>query len=297
MAKSRVARLGAALLLAVSLVACSHGGGASSAPAATTGVDTNAPLYASLPQKIKDAKEIQLGGDIAYAPMEYYDTDGKTVLGFDKELTDLLSKKVGVPIVWNNATFDGLITQLDSGRFDLVMSWMTDTPERQKQVDFVDYYKAGFVMLVQAGNPQGIKTFDDLCGKTITVQRGTTQADWAANKVKTCNAQGKQTQLLQFDHEPESMLQVQQGRAAAGLQDYPVAVYNTRESKGKFEVVGEQNLANPLGIAVSKKNTQLRDTVQKAVQATIDDGSYKQLIDKYQTPQGAIEKATINGGK
>ena len=300
MVKARFASAAAALLLTFSVAACAGGGTAASpsgSAAAPGGVNTSAPLYASLPQDIKDAGVIKLGSDIAYAPMEYYDTDGKTVLGLDKELTDLVAKQLGVPFEWNNATFDGLITQLDSGRFDVIMSGMTDTPERQQKIDFVDYYRAGVVMLVKAGNPEGIKTVDDLCGKTISVQRGTTQHGLATQQQKKCDAQGKKTTVLAFDHEPESMLQVQQGRAAAGMQDYPVATYNVQQSKGKYEVVGDQMLANPLGIGVSKKDTALRDAIQKGIRATMDDGSYRALIDKYQTPLGAIETATVNGGK
>ena len=81
------------------------------------------------------------------------------------------------------------------------------------------------------------------------------------------------------------------------MQDYPVAVYNVQQSAGAYETVGDQVIANPLGLAFRKDDTQLRDALQKAVQATIDDGSYGKLIEKYQTPQGAIDKATINEGK
>ncbi|MCP6188330.1 transporter substrate-binding domain-containing protein, partial [Klebsiella pneumoniae] len=85
----------------------------------------------------------RVGSDIAYAPMEYYDTDGTTVLGFDKELTDLLAEQLGVNFEWNNAVFDSLITQLTSERIDIAISGMSDTAERQQQIDFVDYYQAG----------------------------------------------------------------------------------------------------------------------------------------------------------
>jgi polar amino acid transport system substrate-binding protein len=230
--------------------------------------------------------------------MEYYDTDGKTVLGFDKEHGDLLSAQLGVPFQWNNSKFDGLITQLNSGRFDLISSAMTDNAERQKEVDFVDYYRAGLVLIVQKGNPGKIGSADDLCGKTVAVMRGTAQDQYMQNTVQPkCTQTGAPIQLLAFDSESEALLQVKQGRAAAGMQDYPVAVYNVHQSGGAYEVVGEQVASNPLGLAFSKKDTQLRDVMQKAVQTTIDDGSYKKLIDQYDTPQGAIDKASINAGK
>ena len=94
------------------------------------------------------------------------------------------------------------------------------------------------------------------------------------------------------------MLQVKSGRADSGLQDYPVASYNARTSGGgeDFEVVGEQIQAGPLGIGVSKDEPELRDALQQALQAIIDDGTYAELLEKYDVPLGAVDRATVNGG-
>ncbi|WOQ18225.1 ABC transporter substrate-binding protein [Raineyella sp. W15-4] len=292
-----------AVVLAAGLAACGNGGaaagGAGPATASPAGVNTAAPLYAKLPQAVKDKGSIQVGTDAAYAPMEYYDTDGKTVIGFDKDLGDLLGAKLGVPFVYNNSTFDGLITQINSKRFDVAITAMSDTPERQQEVDFVDYYLSGSVMIVKAGNPHGLKSVDDLCGQTIALQRGTVQDDYVTNDLDTkCQQAGKgKVNVLAFDHESEAMLQIQQDRAVAGLQDYPVAVYSAKQSAGKYETVGDQVTAAPLGIAVSKQDTQLRDALQEALQSAIDDGSYAKLLDTYGTPQSAVQQASINSGK
>lgn len=289
---SRLGRIVAASLLgALTLTACS---GNDTAKEPTAAGDA-APFFDSLPQRIQDAKTIQVGSDIAYAPMEYYDTDGTTVLGFDKELTDALSEQLGVTFTWNNATFDGLITQLKSKKIDVAISGMSDTKERQAEVDFVDYYVAGAMILTKKGNPEGLATLQDLCGKTIAVQRGTTQEGYAQDASKKCD---QPIDILSFDRETEAMLQVKNGRAVAGLQDYPVATYNARTSGGgnDFEVVGDQIQAGPLGIAVAKDDTELTDALQEALQAIIDDGTYADLIAKYETPLGAVESATINAG-
>ncbi len=289
----------AALVLAGGLSACAGSDQTTASSAAPTTVNTSAPLYAQLPQSVKDKGSIQVGSDIAYAPMEYYDTDGKTVLGFDKELGDLLATELGVPLVFNNATFDGLITQLDSNRFDLAISSMSDTVERQQKVDFVDYYISGSIMFVKAGNPHGFSTVDDLCGRTISLQRGTVQEDYVATTLSPrCVANGKgAVEVMAFDRESEAMLQIEQDRAVAGIQEYPVAVYNTQQSNGKFETVGEQVVAGPLGIAVAKDNTALRDAIQASLQMNIDDGDYLKLIERYKTPQSAVKEATINAGR
>jgi polar amino acid transport system substrate-binding protein len=295
--KTRTVALAATILLSAgALTSC---GGSSDDSGGQTAAGAKAPMYHALPAQYQKSKKIIVGSDIAYAPMEYYDTDGTTVLGLDKDLTDALSKQLGVVFEWHNATFDGLITQLQSKRIDVAVSGMSDTPERQKKVDFVDYYKAGPILLVQKGNPRGLRSIADLCGTTVAVQRGTTQEEYAQEQSKKCTQQGKKPiNLLSFDRETEAMLQVKSGRAAADLQDYPVAAYNARTSGGgnDFEVVGQQIQAGPLGIAVNKDNTQLRDALQKAMQKIIDDGTYAKLLEKYDVPLGAVDKATVNGG-
>lgn len=296
MKKPSIARIalatGATLLSMGGLVGCGQDNPNDTTPEAK---GAEAPLFDALPRAYQDSGRIDVGSDIAYAPMEYYDTDGTTVLGFDKELTDALTRQLGVEFVWHNATFDGLITQLSSKRIDVAISGMSDTKERQQEVDFVDYYQAGAMILVKKGNPEGISSLEDLCGRTIAVQRGTTQEQYATDQSEKC---ADPIEVLSFDRETEAMLQVKNGRAVAGLQDYPVATYNARTSGGgnDFEVVGDQIQAGPLGIAVAKDNTGLRDALRQAVQAIIDDGTYAELIEKYDTPLGAITSGTVNAG-
>lgn len=297
-------RLTSALLAVSFLTGCNGGddtGTADDAGETTAGSAKNAdaPLFGELPADIQESGQIQVGGDIAYAPMEYFDDDGE-VVGFDKDLTDLLSEQLGVEFVWNNAQFDGLITQLKSGRIDVAISGMSDTAERQKEIDFVDYYNAGGVLLVKKGNPAGLASVEDLCGKTVAVQRGTTAEEVVGAQSETCESEGEEpVELLAFDRETEAMLQVKNGRADSGMQDYPVAAYNAKTSGGgnDFEIVGEQIEAGPLGIGVSKDNTELRDALQAALQAVMDSGDYDALIEEYEVPLGAIDEAAINGGE
>lgn len=294
--KTRALALAPALLLAGAALSACGDDASSDAPAA---LGSEAPFFDELPQEFQESKTIVVGSDIAYAPMEYYDTDGTTVLGLDKDITDALSEQLGVVFEWRNATFDGLITQLKSDRIDIAMSGMSDTAERQEAIDFVDYYRAGAMLLVQKGNPEGLESIADLCGLTVAVQRGTTQEGYAQEQSEQCVADGEEAiDLLSFDRETEAMLQVKNGRAAAGMQDYPVASYSARTSGGgeDFEVVGEQIDAGPLGIGLNKENAELRDALQKAMQAIIDDGTYAELLAKYDVPLGGIDEATVNGG-
>ncbi|MBQ0983937.1 ABC transporter substrate-binding protein [Streptomyces sp. F63] len=303
--RSRTAAVGAiAVAGALLLTACGdQTDGADGGDKKAKGSD--APLFDKLPKEIQDKGVIKVGSDIAYAPVEFYD-DKDQVAGIDPDLAEALGKQLGVEFKFENGTFDGLITGLNSGRHDIIMSAMTDNKERQegkdgdKKVgdgaDFVDYFRAGSSILVKKGNPEGIKSLDDLCGETVALQRGTANEDLAKAQSKKCD---KPIKILPFEKDTEALLQVKQGRAVADINDFPVAAYNAKTSGGgkDFEVVGEQIDAAPYGIAVNKKNTELRDAIKAAVDAVIKNGEYQKVLEKWEVTNGAVDEATVNGGK
>ncbi len=271
------------------------GGGGKASP---TGGDGSS-LSAQLPENIRSAGTIKVGSDVAYAPVEFFDTDGSTVIGIDPDIGKALGDKLGVKLEFTNATFDGLIPAVRAKRFDIVMSAMSDNAKRQPQLDFIDYFNAGTSILVKKGNPENINSLDDLCGKTIALQRGTTQEDVAKAQQAKCTVAGKGTiKVLTFDRDTDALLQIKGGRAVADMNDFPVAAYNAKISGGgnDFEVVGEQIEAGPYGIGVRKEDTQLRDALQAALKAIIADETYDKILDKWDVTQGALKTAEINGG-
>ena len=252
-----------------------------------------APLASLLPQAIRDKGSLVVGSDIAYPPVESFAADGTTAIGIDPDIAKALGDKLGITLKFSNATFDGLITSLTSKRIDVIMSAMSDNKKRQASIDFVDYFTAGTSILVQKGNPKGIHSLDDFCGKTIALQRGTTQDDVAEAQKTKCGA--NKLTILKFDRDTEALLKVKQGAAVADMNDFPVAAYTTTQSTD-FEVVGDQIEAGPYGIGVRKEDTQLRDALQKAMQAIIDNGTYASILQKWKVTQGAVTTATVNAG-
>lgn len=263
-----------------------------------------APLADKLPKEIRDKGVITVGSDIAYAPMEFMDENNQPA-GVDVDLGKALGKVLGVEFKFQNATFDQLVLGMNNNRHDIVMSSMTDTKERQQGAtedakggaDFVNYFKAGSAILTQKGNPKQINGLDDLCGLTVAAQRGTANEDLLKDQQKKCG--DKKIKEFISDQDTDSITQLQTKRADAVITDFPVALYNELEAgDGKlFQVVGDQIDAAPYGIAVSKKNTELRDAIQAAVQQIIDDGTYGEVLKKWKAESGAIEKATVNAGQ
>ncbi|MFI0775083.1 ABC transporter substrate-binding protein [Streptomyces sp. NPDC021212] len=308
--KSRTAAVGAvAVVGALLLTGCGD-----QTDKANSGGSGNAaekgPLFSKLPKKIQDAGVVKVGSDINYPPVEFK-KNGK-VMGLDPDLANALGKVLGVDFQFNNATFDTLLSGLRSKRYDIAMSAMTDNKGRQdgvdpdtgkkagEGVDFVDYLTAGVSIYTKKGADQGIKTWDDLCGKKVVVQRGTVSHDLAKAESKKCEKGGKQKIAVEaFGNDTEAQTRLRGGGAAAGSSDFPVAAYAVKTSGGgkDFQLVGEQVDAAPYGIALSKENTELRDALQQALALLIANGEYDKIVAKWGVKDGAVTKAIVNGGK
>ncbi|MHA5050992.1 ABC transporter substrate-binding protein [Streptomyces sp. SD15] len=309
-AQSRIAAVGAiAVAGALVLTGCGDQTKDDNNSGSTSASGSSAPLADKLPQSIRDAGVIKVGSDIAYAPVEFKDDSGKTV-GIDPDLADAMGKQLGVKFEFENGTFDTLITGLRSKRYDIAMSAMTDTKDRQEGVDsetgkkvgegvdFVDYFTAGVSIYTPKGKTQNIETWADLCGKKIALQRGTVSEDLAKAESKKCTG-GKKITIESYDNDQQAQTRLRAGGADAGSSDFPVAAYAVKTSGGgkDFELVGEQVEAAPYGIAVAKSNTQLRDALQAALDAIIKNGEYDKVIAKWGVEAGAVKTATVNGGE
>jgi polar amino acid transport system substrate-binding protein len=264
------------------------------APTATTAAGA-----AALPADIAAAKEIKVGSDISYAPIEFYKEGTQQAQGVDYDIGQALGQKLGVKVTFTNDTFDGLIPALNAKRYDMLMSAMTDNKTRQAQVDFIDYFVAGTSILVQKGNPNHINSLDDLCGKTVALQKGTVQETAANTQSKKCTDGGKtKITVLALDKDTDALQQLKIGRSVADMNDFPVAAYNAATSGGgnDFEVTGQQLDSAPYGIAFRKDSTQLRDAVQAALKAIVADGTYDKIMTTWNVTAGALKTAQINGG-
>ncbi|MFI8433198.1 ABC transporter substrate-binding protein [Streptomyces sp. NPDC079020] len=308
-AKSRIAAVCAiAVAGTMLLTACGDQTDSATKKRSDTNATENAPLADLLPQAIRDKGEIKVGSDIAYPPVEFKDKSGKTV-GIDPDIGDALGKQLGVKFTFENGTFDTLLTGLRSKRYDLAMSSMTDTKDRQEGidsetgkkvgegVDFVDYFTAGVSIYTKKGDDRGIKTWSDLCGKKIVVQRGTVSHDLAKTENEKCGSKGR-ISIEAFDNDLEAQTRLRGGGADAGSSDFPVAAYAVKTSGGgnDFQLVGEQVEAAPYGIAVAKDNKELTKAVQAALDAIIKSGEYEKIIAKWGVEAGAVSEAKINGG-
>jgi polar amino acid transport system substrate-binding protein len=299
MKRSRTARLcGLVSIAALALVGA--GCGTTSESSGETTADPapaqqqDATISAQAPERLKSKGVLRIGTDASYPPFESIGPDNKTVVGLDADLAAGIGEVLGVKAEMVPTAWDGIIPALKSKRFDVIMSSMDDTVEREQQVDYVNYMKVpAYGMLVPKGNPEGIKTFEDLCGSSVAVQKGTTQADYVAEESKKCS---KPMDVRTFPTEADAQLQVRTGRAIADVTDQVVAVYvASSEGGGKLDAVPITGQPPAIkGIAVRKDDTELRDAIQAALGKLAESGRYQEVLKSWGFPDGAIEEFTIN---
>ncbi|MFE0193044.1 ABC transporter substrate-binding protein [Streptomyces sp. NPDC059008] len=272
--------------------------------------NVHAPLFKLLPKDVQEIGLLQVGSDITYKPVEFR-TNGK-VTGIDPDLAAAMEKALGIKLNFNNATFDTLMGGLKSQRYDIAMSAMTDTKERQEGidsntgkkigqgVDFIDYLNVGVSLYTQKGKTKGIDGWETLCGKKLAVQRGTVSHDLAKDKSKACEKNDEEPIAIEaFDNDSEAQTRLRTGGVDAVSSDYPVAAYAVKVSGGgkDFQMVGGAPLkAAPYGIAVPKGQEKLRDALKAAVELTIKNGSYAKVLDKWDVKDAAVKEVKLNSG-
>lgn len=281
-----------ALALPALLSAC---GGSSEAKEDKPSFDTSAPLHNALPKELQGEKSITIASNVEYPPFEFLDTDNETVLGIDREIADGLEKQLGIDIEFDNIAFDAIIPGLASGRYQMAMSAMTDNLERQKEVDFVDYFAAGAGIMTHEEDADKYTTLADMCGTTVAVVKGTTEVPQAEEASKQCEADGKDPiKATVFPGQNQVILALQNDRVDAVLMDSAPGAYAASQTEGL--VMSKPYESQPFGIVFAKGTDELQRAVQKALQALEDNGEYLKALEKFGLESGAIDEFTINGG-
>ncbi|GAA2828150.1 ABC transporter substrate-binding protein [Kitasatospora paracochleata] len=268
---------------------------------------TSADLRARVPQAVRDAGVLKIGSDLNYPPVDFKTPDAPWS-GLDPDLAAALGSYLGLKVEFVDMPFDKLIPAVQAKKVDLAMSAVIDTQRRQlgtddrnqqvdPGVDFIDYFMTGTSILVKGANPLGISTLDSLCGRTVAVQRGTIQDEVAQRQINACQKLNKPLQVHELGTDADAQAEVLAGTAAADLNDFPVAVYNTApERGGRFRMIGAYVQSSPYGITVNKENTGLRDVLAHALDQLIRNGEYDKILTKWGIERGAVTSAVVNGG-
>jgi polar amino acid transport system substrate-binding protein len=285
--------LAATALLAAGCGSSSNGSKSSSSASPTA--SSVSSIASEVPAAVKSKGKLTVAADATYAPNEFIASDGHTVIGWDADLAKALGQVLGLKVTMVNATFDTIIPGLASGKYDLGMSSFTDTKERQKTVDFVDYFSAGTSFYVKASGGPNVTSLADLCGHKVAVEKGTTQQDDSTAQEAKCKSGGKTLTVAIFNDQNAVNLALSSGRADVAMADSPVAAYQVKLSNGQFKVTGSPYGTAPYGIAIPKNNGMAKPVLD-ALKQLMADGTYTKILQKYGVQAGAITTPAINGG-
>jgi polar amino acid transport system substrate-binding protein len=284
----------ALLVCALTVLAACGGSSSGGKQTVQTKSSVDAALAAKVPASIKSDGVIKVGTDTTYAPSEFLDTDGQTIIGFDVDLFTLVAKKLGLKAQFETAPFDSIIAGVGSGKYEAGVSSFTINPERLQQANMISYFSAGTQWSTKKGNPKKVDP-ENACGLKIAVQKATVQVDDITARSQKCTAAGKsEITIDQYDAQSDATAAVVSGKDVAGLADSPVMAYAVEQTKGQLELLGDVYDAAPYGYVVAKDQTEFAQAIADAVKSLIDDGSYKQVLEKWGVEAGAIDNPTVN---
>ncbi len=225
-------------------------------------------------------KVLKVGSTIDFAPFEFQDETNKEYQGFDMDLIRAVAKEMGMTAEVQNIGFDGLIPALQAKNIDIVISGMTITDERKENVLFSEpYYDSGLTIVVRDGE-ESIKTFNDLAGRKVAVQIGTTSGD-EVHKIAG-------VEVKEFNTVADCFMELKAMGVDAVVNDRPVNDYYISKSGATgVKELSERLTSESYGMAMTKSNTELQTKVNDALQKLKDNGEYQKIYEKW---FGGVEK-------
>lgn len=213
---------------------------------------------------------LTVGSDIPYPPFE----QGKppNYEGFDIELMEAIGEKIGRTPEFQDTSFETIFRDVQQGKFEAVISAATITEEREKAVDFSNpYYLSEQAVLVKEGSD--IKSLEDLQGKTVAAQQGTTGLELAKEELGD-------SEIRPYPEGPDAVNALKSGTVEGVIIDAPVA-QNAVEKSGGVEIAEKVPTEETYGIAVGQGETELLEEINKGLEEVLDDGTYKKIYEKW----------------
>ena len=269
----RLLPLLAVAALVSTLAACGGGGGGSSNSTSTSAAS-------SVPNPIVYCV------DTTYPPAESI-VNGKAA-GYDVDIANAVAKNLGSTAQIKTTGFTVIIGALKAKKCNAIISSMTITPDRAKQVHFIPYLNVGSFLMVKKGNPLHITGLASLSGKSAAVEASTTQLAALQAENKILQKQGKPLiTIKQYPADTSAAQAIIHGHVSAYFADAPPVLYYIRTTGGKFETAGQQVETAPEGIA-TRKGDPLGKKIAAAVLALYHGGQMKTILAKWQASQFAL---------
>lgn len=259
------------MLLAGSMLLTGCGGG-NNAETTDNGQDGSNTAETSTDYKLAVDGTLTMATNAFFEPYEYY--EGEEIVGIDAEVGKAIADKLGLNFTISDMEFDSIITAVSSGKADMGMAGMTVTPDREKNVDFSRTYATGVQSIIV---PEGsdITSPDDLAGKKIGVQQGTTGDLY-------CTDDFGEEAMSRYSKGTDAIMALTQGKIDCVVIDNAPAQKYVEANEG-LKILDTAYAEEDYAIAFAKDNTALKDAVDAALGELIEDGTVQSIIDKYIT--------------
>ncbi|MFN8225793.1 MAG: bifunctional serine/threonine-protein kinase/transporter substrate-binding domain-containing protein [Mycobacterium sp.] len=249
-------------------------------------------IAATLPEDIRSRGRLIVGVNIPYAPNEFRDGYGQLV-GFDVDLMNAVARVLGVTPEYREVDFDTILPSVQSGDFDIGMSSVTDTDERERLVDFVTYFEAGTLWAQRPGPPIDPA---HACGLRVGVTTGVIQqTNELPHKSDACVAAGlPPIESVVFERQDDLTAALLAGHVDAMSADSPVTGFAIKTSGGALAPAGEIFDAGPYGYPV-RRGSPLAESLRRALVHLMKSGEYKTIATLWGVERGTIDTPVING--
>ena len=268
MKKLSIAMLSMVLAGSMLLTAC---GGGNTQATEDTGSDTQQSETA----ENTEGGVLRMATNATFPPYEYY--EGDEVVGIDPEIAAAIAEKLGMTLEINDMDFDPAIAAAQTGQADIVMEGLTVTDDRKEKINFTDSYATG-VQVVIVPEDSDIQSVDDLEGKLIGVQQGTTGDLYCSDDYGEENVQ-------KFTSGPVAVEALKNGQIDCVVIDNEQAKSYVSQNEG-LKILDTEYITEEYAIGISKDNPELLEQINAALQELKDDGTIQSIIDKYIPPEG-----------
>ena len=223
-----------------------------------------------------ESGKLMVAAEIGYPPMEYYDEDGATPIGFDMELAAAIADEMGLELQIIDTAWDGIFAGLDADKYDVIMACVSYTDSRNEEYLLSKPYVANAPVLV-VPNDSDIADVTDLSGKSVAVQMETT-ADYVMQDQISA---GVDMDLRQYEKVINAFDEIKAGRVDAVCTDTVVANYYLGDESNNYKTVWQAPEAEPIVMCFKKGNDNLKDAMEAAVSTLKENGKLGEIATKY----------------
>ncbi|MGP3999525.1 ABC transporter substrate-binding protein [Streptomyces sp. 8N706] len=256
-------------------------------------------IAAEVPKEIRERGTLKIVGSAeSEPPLGFYATDNKTRIGVEIDLAYLVSNVLGLKPDYTAVSWENIFVGLDSGKYDVGFSNITDTEERKEKYDFASYRKDNLAFEAKQGSGLKVRGYKDVAGKKVAVDTGTNQekilVEWSEQAEK---AGLEPVDIKYYKDQSDTYLALDSGRLDLFLGPNPTAAYHVA-SAGKTEIVGTYSGAGAslqgLIAATTKKDSGLNKPIADALNEIIDNGTYAKVLKRWGLFDEGVKKSQIN---